>query len=59
MAVWEKAKVRGTDPASRVDVDEDGASWVKFLGEKHRNNDGNDYGTIGKGIDLIFGGVEA
>lgn len=59
MAVWEKAKVRGVTPGSRVDVDATGLSWVKFLGEGKRRNDGNDYGAIGYGIDLIFTSVEA
>lgn len=59
MPIWEKAKAIGADPGSRVEVDASGLSWVRFLSESFRKNDGTDYGSIGNGIQLIFGGVES
>ena len=59
MPIWQKAKVTGTDTGSRVQVDAAGSSWIRFLSESFRSNDGVDFGTIRRGIQLIFGGVES
>ena len=59
MPIWEKAKVTGTDTGSRVQVDAAGSSWVRFLSESFRSNDGVDFGTVKRGLQIIFGGVES
>jgi hypothetical protein len=56
---WQAAKVTGTDPGDRVTVDETGSSFVRFLSEKFRNNDGVDFGYLCDGIQVIFNGVES
>jgi hypothetical protein len=33
-------------------------SFVRFLAEKFRHNDGVDYGYVGVGVQVLFGGVE-
>lgn len=58
MAVWEKAKVAGTDPGDRISIDNTGHSWVRILSESFRQNDGADFATVGRGAQLVFGGVE-
>lgn len=50
MPVWEKATIA---ESGRVTVDENGNDYVKFLSPKFKGNDGNDYGQIGFGIDVI------
>lgn len=55
---WQAAKVAGTDPGDRVSVDAAGSSFVRFLSESFISNDGADFGTVGRGIQLIFNGVE-
>lgn len=59
MAVWEKAKVTGTDPGSRIQIDAGGLSSVRLLSQSFRSNDGVDFGTVGRGAQLVFGGVES
>lgn len=58
MGIWEKCKVSGTEPGDRIEVDAAGSSWIRFLSESFRHHDTADFGYLGDGIDLIFGGVE-
>ena len=58
MAVWEKAKIEDGAPGSRAEADDTGASWIRFLSPSFRSNDGVDYGAIGHGLQVIFGGAE-
>jgi hypothetical protein len=56
---WYCAKVLGAHAGDRVEVAEDGLSFVRFLSSKFRHNDGGtDFGYLGVGIQVLFGGVE-
>ena len=59
MAVWETCKVTGTDPGSRIQIDAGGHSSVRLLSQSFRSHDTVDFGTVGRGAQLVFGGVES
>lgn len=47
--IWEAATVTG----NRAEVDALGVDAVRFLAPQFRQNDGDVFGTIGYGIDVI------
>jgi hypothetical protein len=49
--IWEAATITG----DRVEVDELGDDFVRFLAPQFRQDDGAEFGTIGFGIDVIEG----
>lgn len=53
--MWQKAKVLAS---GRVSVDVGGLSWVRFLSASFKSHDTVDYGFVGRGIQVIFGGIQ-
>jgi hypothetical protein len=54
MAIWEAATLQGNDPGDRVDVDSEGAAWVKILSPSFRLTDETgDHTFIGWGNKVI------